>query len=57
MVSELLSIVIVPLFLDVEGCENNLAIRGVGDVRKAGACSGGKAEIVGNGYGISFPDA
>lgn len=46
MVSEPSSIVIVLLFLDAGSHENNVAICGVGDVQKLGACGGGKVDLV-----------
>ncbi len=48
MVSEPLSVIVVLLFLDAEGHENNLVVCRVGDVWQVGSCSGGKAEVIGN---------
>ena len=47
-VSELLSVVIVLLFLNAESCENNVPIHGGMNILEAGASGQGKAEIDGN---------
>ena len=48
MVNEPLSNVVVLLFVDVEGCENNAPIRGGVYVWEPGASGRGKAEVVSN---------